>query len=473
MTFDFNAMRAKATNRKNAFTAKAELGKLGITVDEPATDAPLDQLPRAETLAYRASLRRASNALMAHAREKDENLTDSVVTAMEHINAHINLVSAGLDFQESAEQSISAHAGVSAATDRLKDTDGNQIGTLLTANDLRNESAIAKKLRAHSGRGSSDSEQVDLTTFMRGVAGMRTTEQVRNTLSEGTNTAGGYTVPTVLLPGILNALVPSSSLLSAGANVAMLNTPASSFRIAAVDTIPKAGWREESGEILESEPAFRAVDVTPRSLAFRFKISRELLADSPNIENALRTAIGQAFAKEIDRAGLMGSGVAPEIRGLRNIVGVNKLPMGTNGFQMISENAWRTLIRARRLIVEANAPAPNAVIMSPREDETLSLLTDTTGQPLRRPATLEDWKFFTTSQVPTNEKVGTATNGAAMYVGDFSMFTIYLRESVSIQLLKELYAETGEVGFVAHTRVDVAAAYPKAFAVVEGITVPA
>ena len=104
---------------------------------------------------------------------------------------------------------------------------------------------------------------------------------------------------------------------------------------------------------------------------------------------------------------------------------------------------------------------PDVAILSPREDETMSLLVDTTGQPLRRPEALSNWKFLTTSQIPTNEDVGTATNAAAIYVGGFQMFTIYMRESVSIQLLKELYAETGEVGFICHTRLDVASAYPR------------
>jgi HK97 family phage major capsid protein len=70
--------------------------------------------------------------------------------------------------------------------------------------------------------------------------------------------------------------------------------------------------------------------MTPRSLAFGFKISRELLMDSPNIERALRTVIAQAFAVAIDRASLLGSGDDPEIRGLRNIEGIHKLPAGAN-----------------------------------------------------------------------------------------------------------------------------------------------
>lgn len=241
------------------------------------------------------------------------------------------------------------------------------------------------------------------------------------------------------MPGILNALVPASPVLAAGASVAVLDTSASSFTIAAVETIPTPAWRQEHCRVAESELAFRSVKVTPRSLAFRFRISRELLADSlGGLVTALNTAIAQTFAKKIDRASLMGSGAEPEILGLRNIPGINKLSMGANGGPITE---WRPFVRARRLITEANAPAPSVAILSPREDETMSLLVDSTGQSLRRPEALSDWKFLTTSQIPTNEEAGTAQNAAAIYVGGFRMFTIYMRESVSIQLLKELYAE--------------------------------
>lgn len=468
---DFQQMRDQHANRKAAFSARAELGKLGVKLEEPESDVPLDRLPRAEALAYRNSLRRASNALTAHAREKDENLTDSVVDAANWINNAINLVSAGMDHQEQMDLTAANAMGTMSEGERLRDTDGRQIGTLLTAADLQNQGTIARRLNAMhpAGGGFSNSDdQVSLSDFIRGVANMRTSEGVRNALSEGTNTAGGYTVPTVLMPGILNALVPASAVLAAGANVAVLDTSASSFSIAAVDTIPTPAWRQEHGQVAESEPAFRSVKVTPRSLAFRFKISRELLADSlGGLDTALNTAIAQAFAKEIDRASLMGSGAEPEILGLRNIPSINKLSMGANGGPITE---WRPFVRARRLITEANAPAPSVAILSPREDETMSLLVDTTGQPLRRPEALSDWKFLTTSQIPTNEEAGTAQNAAAIYVGGFHMFTIYMRESVSIQLLKELYAETGEVGFICHTRLDVASAYPKAFTVIEGVT---
>lgn len=352
----------------------------------------------------------------------------------------------------------------------LRDQEGNRIGTMLSNADLRDHSRIVARLGTSASASGNDGEPISLREFFRGVAGMRTSESVRAALSEGTGSAGGYAVPTILLPGILRALVPVSSLLTAGANVGMLETQAKSFTIAAVNAIPTAAWRAESGAVAESDPTFRSITITPQSLAFRFKVSRELLMDAPGMEDALNTAIAQAFAKELDRAGLRGSGTTPEIRGLLNTVGVQKIGSGDDGAVLAN---YAKLINAARAIKDANAPAPTAAIMSPREDETIALFTDTTGQPLRRPDALTSWQFPVTSQIPTDLTVGESTDCSEIYVGDFSQFTFFMREGVSVQKLNELYAETGEIGFVCHTRVDVAAAYAAAFAVIEGVRPPA
>lgn len=268
------------------------------------------------------------------------------------------------------------------------------------------------------------------------------------------------------MPGILEALVPASSILSAGAGIVVLEKGAKTYNVAAVDTIPTAAWRSEAGAVAESDPTFKNIAITPRDLSFRFKVSRELLMDSENIESALRTAIAQAFAKELDRAGLRGTGSAPEIRGLKNISGINTVTNGTNG---ASPTDYSNFVSAWQEIVTDNAPAPTAAIMHPRDMATFAGLADTTGQPLHRPPLLESMRFIQSSQIPTNLTVGTSSDCSEIYVGDFTQFRFYQREGVSIQLATELYAETGQIGFFCHTRVDVAALYPASFALVTGV----
>lgn len=56
-----------------------------------------------------------------------------------------------------------------------------------------------------------------------------------------------------------------------------------------------------------------------------------------------------------------------------------------------------------------------------------------------------------------------------LYVGDFRGMYLLLRENVSIQLLREAFAATGEIGFACHVRADVVIPYPQTFAVVKGV----
>jgi HK97 family phage major capsid protein len=310
--------------------------------------------------------------------------------------------------------------------------------------------------------------QASLGDFMRGVAGLRTHESVRNALTSGTDATGGYALPAYLQLPMLNALVPNSALLTAGAGLALLEEGAKSYRIAAVNTIPTAAWRAESGAVATSDPAFRAVDLTPRSLSFQFKISRELLADAVNLEPALLGAIGQSFAKELDRAGLRGSGTAPEIRGILNTSNIQAVTNGANGASLAT-TAYANLISALQAILAADGPTPTAAIMSPRSLTALAGLLDTTNQPRRAPPIVETWQMLSTSQVPNNLTVGTSADCSEIYVGDFSNVAYFVREGVSVQLLKELYAGTGEIGFACHTRVDLGVLYPAALAVVTGV----
>jgi HK97 family phage major capsid protein len=323
--------------------------------------------------------------------------------------------------------------------------------------------------RAHyRSRADAGAPPISLSDFMRGVAGLRTSPDVKNALSIGTDVSGGYSVPHLVMPDILEALVPASSLLSAGAAIVPIDEGAKTVTVAAIDAIPTAGWRTEGAAIAESEPTFRPVTATPRSLSFFFKVSRELLADSPNLENALTTVIGQALAKELDRAGLRGSGVAPEPRGILNTTGIQAVGNGANGASL-SATAYANFVDATKALLDANAPMPTHAIMAPRSFTTLGGLLDTTNQPRQRPPMLADMKFHTTSQIPTNLTVGTSTDCSEIYVGDFSTLSFFTRERLTVQLARELFAGTGQIGFFAHARVDVVVQYPATLAKITGV----
>lgn len=381
------------------------------------------------------------------------NRVDELLSQGERLSGAIDAINnenqaAGRDH----EQSALSNSG-------WKNSSGQPMKVLRNAADIRQHYA-AQAQPAHGP------QPIALDDFVRGVAGMNSTPEVKAALSVGTDTAGGFALPSVVMPSILEALVPASSLLSAGAGIVPLDSGARNFTTVAVDSIPKAAWRLEAGQVAQSEPTFRAVRSEPKSLAFLFKVSRELLADAPNMSQALTVAIAQAFAVELDRTGLRGSGTNPEPLGILNTQGVAAVTNGANGAALAGYANFFTAIQS---ILQANAPHPTAAIMSPRSLVKLASLADTTGQPLRKPDMIEKLNLLSTTAITDDLEVGTGKDCSEIYVGDFSHVNFMMREQVSIQLAKELYAGTGEVGFICHVRADVAIGYPKALAVISGV----
>ena len=78
------------------------------------------------------------------------------------------------------------------------------------------------------------------------------------------------------------------------------------------------------------------------------------------------------------------------------------------------------------------------------------------------PVMLEPMKLIATSQISNALTVGTSTDCSQIFVGNFSNLFFMMRESLSVQVLTELYAGTGEIGFACHMRADVMVTYPGA-----------
>jgi len=356
--------------------------------------------------------------------------------------------------------------------EHAKPFDAEEVHVMRLGDDFERYYALksekARKGRdARPGDGFGPEQRMSLGEFCRGVANIRTTEAVKASLAVGTDSAGGYAVPNMLMPGILRAMAPASSLMQAGVSIAdvSMQMEGKSWRTAVVDTLPTAYWRNELGAVQESEPTFRAVDATPRSLAFIVRVSRELLADAANMDIALHIAIGQAFALEIDRAGLRGSGTAPEIRGILNTPGVNVVNQGANGAAIAN---YAPVLSGLLAVRKNSAPMPTSCITSPDALFKLAGLADSTGQPLGMPEVVKRLHWYDTAQIPANLTVGTSNDCTEMYLGDFSGLVYLMRENFSIRMLHEKYADTGEIAFLCHARLDLCIPYPKALTVVKG-----
>ncbi len=284
-------------------------------------------------------------------------------------------------------------------------------------------------------------------------------EAEQRALAEGTDSAGGYTVPTMLSAQLIDLLRANSVAVAAGARTVPLGSDNNNIAKLATDPVP--AWRVENAVIAESEPTFSNVNLVPRSLAVLTKVSRELLQDTLNIDTELPRILATALGKEMDRVALMGSGSAPEPEGVANMSGI-----GTTAHDAALTN-YAPFLTARTGILSANAGPVSAVIMHPRDEGTLSGLTATDNQPLMAPKPFEAIRMLTTTAIPTDG--GAGSDESTIFMGNFNHLLIGIRSEIRIEVLKERYADYHQYGLVAHMRADIAAQHEAAFHTITGV----
>src|SRR5262249_35818796 len=134
--------------------------------------------------------------------------------------------------------------------------------------------------------------------------------EIQAALSEsGGIAAGDVTVPTYLLPELIDLMRAKTVCIQAGALTVPLETENTDIARIAADPLP--AWRSESGAVAVADPTFERVRFNPKSLAVLVKTSFELLEDSVNLNQAIQQAFAGAFAVELDRGVRFGTGVAP------------------------------------------------------------------------------------------------------------------------------------------------------------------
>jgi len=304
---------------------------------------------------------------------------------------------------------------------------------------------------------------VNLGNLMRAMVLGPRNELEAQALHRGADSAGGYAVPDEYAAEVIDLMRAKTAVVQAGARTVPLDAARTHFL--RIESDPVAGWRLERDQVKESDMTFGRTTFIPQSLAVIVKATRELLEDGMNVDSALRNALAAAFAQEIDRVALFGSGEDAEPRGVVNTPGVQVYELAENGEPVTS---YTPIVRARGMLLQRNANEPTAAIMAPRTATAFEELTDSTGQPLQRPRAIADLPFLATTLVPIDEEYGTAQNASRVVVGDYRQLWIGIRTGFRIEVLTELFAGTMEVAFLAHLRADVQVAQPPAFVDIRG-----
>ncbi|MFL6100681.1 MAG: phage major capsid protein [Actinomycetales bacterium] len=273
-------------------------------------------------------------------------------------------------------------------------------------------------------------------------------------------------------------LSPKSVLLESG--VTVIRTEQSSVPIPRLTGDPATAWVAEGGTIPSADESGDTVTATPRKIAVLTDITNEAIADSdPRILDVHAKAILRSAALRFDLGAYEGSGVAPEIRGLKNVAGIQTLSMGTNGAQFANLDP---IADALGMLADANGDADNAVIvMHSKVWRALSKLKEdgTSNKPLLSESAaspggkIERHLFgapvFLTTQLSLTDTQGTSNLASSVYVYDPAQIYAVVRQDAKVFLDPYSQSASDKTRVRLTLRGDVVAANPAAVVRVAGV----
>jgi len=328
------------------------------------------------------------------------------------------------------------------------------------ANPLTGKPAIPK-LEGKTGRAT-DEYRKAFWNAMRTRAGEGLDPIVRNALQVGTDSEGGYLVPDEFERTLVEAL-EEENIFRRLANV--ITTASGDRKIPVVASKGTASWVDEEGTIPESDDSFGQVSIGAYKLGTMIKVSEELLNDSVF---QLEPYISREFARRIgnkeEEAFFIGDG-SGKPTGILAATGGAQLGVTTAGATAI------TLDEVLDLFYSLKAPYRNksVFIMNDSTVKAIRKLKDGQGQYLWQPSiqagtpdTILNRPLYTSSYVPA-----IASGAKTIAFGDFSYYWVADRQGRVFKRLNELFAVTGQVGFVATQRVDGKLILPEAIKVLQ------
>jgi HK97 family phage major capsid protein len=422
----------------------------------------------------RAKLIREAGEIVKKCQTENRGLTVAEDERWKKLHADADRVLATAEAIETQERKEKELAGnILSARDRADGFERTAEGRI----DVENHAlAPATSVRSWLGARGELPEQDPELTFGKVVSALARgakTEAEKRALSEGTDSAGGYSVPVGLSASLIDRMRAATTVIRAGAKTIPLNEGWKQG-YARTATGATVGWISESGTITAADPTFELVQFVPRTLVALVKCSREVVEDSINLGNALEIEFAGAMAVELDRVALLGTGTPPEPRGIKNTSGVGSVQMvigGATGATLAASGGFDKLIDLQQTIADANGPEATGLIVNPRTAAQLSKLKESsTAAYLTPPAALANIPRYSTTILPGTETQGSSSGVCSRAImGHFPYLWLGIRTSVRVELLRERFADNFQYGFLAYLRADVAIAQPPAFAQLLGI----
>ena len=271
---------------------------------------------------------------------------------------------------------------------------------------------------------------------------------IRNELSVGVDTDGGYLVPEEYDSRLIEGLEEENIFRKLGTTI----KTSGERKINIAGSKPAAAWVDEGQALTFGDAKFSQINLDAHKLHVAVKVTEELLYDNAfGLENYLLRQFSKALANAEEDAFLNGDGSGQPL-GIFASEGGGQIGVTAASTTAITADEIINLVYALKRPYRKNAK----FIMNDATIATLRKLKDENGQYLWQPSLqagepdrLFGYEVLTSAYVPT-----IAAGKPVIAFGDFSYYNIGDRGVRSFAELKELFAGNGMVGFVAKERVD-------------------
>ena len=309
-----------------------------------------------------------------------------------------------------------------------------------------------------TGRGTKDYTK----NFWRVMRSKSVPHEVMNALQVGTETEGGYLVPDEYERTLVQAL-EEQNIFRQLAHV--IHTSSGDRKIPVVASKGTAQWIDEEAQYPESDDSFGQVSIGAYKLATMIKISEELLNDSVfDMPSYIATEFARRIGAAEEEAFFTGNGAGRPLGILAETGGAQVSVTGAKA-DAVTFDEVMDLFYSLRSPYRRNA----VFIMNDATVKALRKLKNGNGDYIWQPSvtaatpdTILNRPVYTSGFMPT-----LATGNKTILFGDLGYYWVADREGRSFKRLNELYAPTGQVGFLASQRVDGKLILPEAVKVLK------
>jgi len=263
----------------------------------------------------------------------------------------------------------------------------------------------------------------------------------------------------------IDALISTSILGQVGATV--LNGLSGNVAIPKISTSTAAAFIAEGGSVGNSEPDFAQVTMTPKLLANKVAVTRELMIQSdPSVEQLIRNNMVRIFAAKIDNVALKGGG-SNEPTGILGTAGIGDVSSGgTSGNANLT---YGNVVDIMTEVSQDNAllgnlrwvthPAVVGKLM-----QTLVAASTDSRMIMPTPDSMLGYPVVQTTQAPSSSPYSLIFgNFSDLYIGFFSALDVLVDPYGS--------AGTATTNLYFYQDMDIAVAHAESFAAAQDVTV--